>query len=248
MTQTTPAACPRCGRTGGPQGAAFCPYCGAALPTPGLHTPSGARRLIDAAQAQTDPKKKFALLAQAQREYPDCLAVEEALLYLGRLHERDPRKLDFSVIKCHLLHVYLTPEDFDEATAQGMRSELVDGEQLRRCLALAPDEDAFLRRYFARLSAEFVRLFLRGSNRYMNGFFGIRLEGRAARNLAAPTARMLGNILRDARLPRRERGRLYEALYRAYLSEVGGDAQWLNPLLAQSGCPVPEGLGREAEP
>ena len=116
--------------------------------------------------------KKHKLLLEAQEQYPDCLEVAQELLFLGRLYERSPRKLDFSVIKCHLLHFYLTPDDFSAAQQQQMRTELFEHPDLRRCQELAPDADAFTRKYLERLSRDFINVFLRGSNRYMHSFFG----------------------------------------------------------------------------
>ena len=120
MTQKeTFTACPRCGKPVEIAGAAFCPHCGAPVSAaPAAHVPEGALALLEKAEHQTDPVKKHKLLLEAQAQYPDCLEVAQELLFLGRLYERSPRKLDFSVIKCHLLHFYLTPDDFSAAQQQ----------------------------------------------------------------------------------------------------------------------------------
>ena len=163
----------------------------------------------------------------------------QELLFLGRLYERSPRKLDFSVIKCHLLHFYLTPDDFSAAQQQQMRTELFEHPDLRRCQELAPDADAFTRKYLERLSRDFINVFLRGSNRYMHSFFGLRLDNRIAKVLASPMAQMLSRVHGDTDLDFERRAMLYDALYRAFLLEAGNDAKWLDALLSEGGLPLP---------
>ena len=55
-------------------------------------------------------------------KYPDSLAVWEEKLFLGRLAHRDKRRVDFSLIKFHLMNLYLTPETFSEVKRQEMRT------------------------------------------------------------------------------------------------------------------------------
>jgi len=233
-----PVLCPRCGQQA-VEGAAYCPFCGTPLPQrAGALSPEG-QALLSRAVETSDPKKKHDLLLQARELCPNCLDVEEALLFLGRLYERNPRKVDFSVIKCYLWHMYLTPDEFTPEKRQEMRDELFHDPQLERCLALAPDAALFLRQYLEKLAAEFVNLFLKGSNRYTNAIFGIRLDSRMEKVLAPHVAGMLQAIQNDARLEDDQRDLLYYALYRAFLSETGGNPDWLNAQLAQRGLPVP---------
>ncbi len=241
MTQNeTLTACPRCGKALEIAGAAFCPHCGAPMAAAqAAPVPKGALALLEKAERQTDPVKKHELLLEAQAQFPDCLEVAQELLFLGRLHERSPKKLDFSVIKCHLMHFYLTPDEFTAAQREQMREELFDHPDLRRCLELASDGDAFMRRYLERLCRDFINVFLRGSNRYMHSFFGFRLDNRIAKVLASPLAQMLGQIHGDTDLDYDRRTMLYDALYRAFLLEAGNDAKWLDALLAQGGLPIP---------
>lgn len=233
-----PVLCPRCGQQA-VVGAAYCPFCGTPLPRhAGTLSPEG-QALLSRALETSDPKKKHDLLLQARELCPDSLEVEEALLFLGRLYERSPRKVDFSVIKCYLWHMYLTPDEFTPEKRQEMRDELFHDPQLQRCLALAPDAALFLRQYLEKLAAEFVNLFLKGSNRYTNAIFGIRLDGRMEKVLAPHVAGMLQAIQNDARLEDDQRDLLYHALYRAFLSETGGNPDWLHAQLTQRGLPVP---------
>lgn len=237
------SVCPCCGKPLQLADAPFCPYCGASLRAQAAgSTPAEARKLLEEAEKQRDPKKKRELYLEAQRQFPDCLEVAEAILFLGRLYERDPRKLDYSVIKSYLWQMYLTPEDFSDEKKDAMRAELFEHPDLKRCLALAPDADAFLRGYLQRLAMEFVRIFLSSSNRYMPSYFGIRFEGRAAKSLSAPVATMLANIRRDFALPPERRAMLSAALYQGFLKQTGGDSHWLDERLAAMGQAAPNQL------
>ena len=230
--------CTHCGKTVQPADAAFCPYCGSAMPAP-AQAPDEIRRVLSEADRLGDPVKKHRLLLEAQARYPDSLDVAEALLFLGRLHERSAKALDFSVIKCYLWHMYLTPGDFPEEKKQAMRQELFEHEQLKRCQALSGDGEAYLRRYLRRLACEFVSLFLKGSTHYTRSFFGFRFDNRMSRVLARPTAQMLVNIRSDEALTPVRRSLLCEALYSAFLTETGGEPEWLDEELSRLGHPVP---------
>lgn len=231
--------CPVCGRKAQIADAAFCVYCGAAMQQVSKPVPADIQSILAQADKLTDPVKKHRLLTQAEQTYPDSLEIAEALLFLGRLHERDSRKLDYSVIKCYLWHMYLTPERFSEEQCSSMRTELFEHPQLQRCMALAPDADAYLRRYLQKLAAEFVHLFLKGSSHYTRSFFGFKLDGRMARVLAEPAADILCCIREDEALTAPRRAVAYDAFYRAFLAETGGEAKWIDELLNQRGYPVP---------
>lgn len=230
--------CPRCGKEAQDASAAFCAYCGTPMPRAAAPVPSDVRDVLDKVNAASDPKKKYALLTEAEKQHPDSLEIAQELLYLGRLHERGGKNLDFSVIKCYLLHMYLTPKDFTPEKKQAMRQELFHHPQLLRCQQLAPDGEAFTREYLIRLSGEFAGLFLRGSNTYMRTFFGIRMGGRAEKVLAEPAADILSNIHKDKELDGDERAMLYECFYRGYLGEIGGQAE-LDRYLNAKGLPRP---------
>ena len=232
--------CPQCGKPAQLPDAAFCPYCGATMQTvPKPAVPEGAKSVLQKAAETADPRKKHKLLSEAQNAYPDCLEIAEELLFLGRLHERSARNLDYSVIKCYLYQMYLTPDQFTQEQCDGMREELFEHPQLKRCQELVPNAALFTSRYLERLADEFVRLFLRGSSRYMPSFFGLRMEGRAAKQLAGPTAFMMTNIRKDAELLPERREMLYSAIYRGFVKQMSGESKWLDEALEQKGCPVP---------
>ncbi len=219
--------------------AAFCPYCGAAVQTEKRAVPDEVKALLQALDQQKDPVKKHEMLLEAETNYPDSLEIAQEILFLGRLYERSAKKLDYSVIKCYLLHMYLTPEAFSPERRAEMRKELFDHPHLRRCLALAEDETAFLRRYLNRLCTEFITIFLLSSTHYTKSFFGFRLDTRMGRVLAEPACTMLCAIRADEQLAMPNRAMLYDAFYRAFVIETGGESRWVDELLEKKGYPVP---------
>ncbi|HNX62593.1 MAG TPA: hypothetical protein PKN45_08120 [Candidatus Limiplasma sp.] len=225
--------CPRCGKALNPEtGASFCPFCGAALSTPEPED-EAVQALLKQAAAQSDPVKRHDLLIRAQEQYPRSLAVAEELLLLGRLYQRNPRKLDFSVIKSWLLNLYLDPRPFTEEQQAAMRNELFHHPDLDRCLALCGDETVFLNRYLTRMSAQFIDLFLKGNSQYMHRYFGFGLESRAAKYLAEPSARILAAISADTGLTPEQRGLLKRAFFAAFRQQLGEDTQWLQQAMAE---------------
>ena len=227
--------CPKCGRTLTVEnGAAFCPFCGGALkPVDAPDRSPEVQALLKRAGAETDPVKRHKLLSEAQAIAPDDLTVNEELLFLGRLHERDHKSLDFSVIKSYLLQLYLTPNTFDQAKSAAMREELFSHPQLLRCLELAPDRRTYLAQYLTRLSEEFISLFLRGNSAYMHRYFGFGFESRAPKYLADPAGLMLRNMCDDTALTDEQRAVLTHAFYDAFSRQMNGETQWLNQLLEQ---------------
>jgi len=231
--------CQACRRSLPMSDAAFCPYCGATLQTEKRAVPDEVKKLLRELEKQKDPVKKHEMLVKAEEKYPDSLEIAEEILLLGRLYERSPKKLDYSVIKCYLLHMYLTPEQFSPDGKDEMRRELFSHPQLLRCLSLAEDENAFLRRYLGRLCAEFVTIFLLSSTYYTKSLFGFRLDSRMGRVLAEPAANMLCAIRSDEALDMQHRALLYDAFYRAFVTETGGESRWVDELLEKRGYPVP---------
>lgn len=229
--------CPHCARALAVEtGAAFCPFCGGALSKAVQGAEDEAvRTLLAKAEAQADPAKKYALLTKAQAAYPDSLSVAEELLFLGRLHERTSRTIDFSVIKCYLLMAYLEPDTLPPGKGQAMRAELFHHPSLERCLALCEDPTVYLSHYLTRLSGQFIDLFLRGSSHYMRRVFGMGLESRAPKLLAAPAARMLKAMRGDQDLTPQQRALLMHAFYAAFSAQLGGDTQWLAKDMAELG-------------
>lgn len=234
-------SCPHCGKTLDMNGGAlFCPYCGKALKQ-AIASPvtEQERDVLAKVEAMDDPVKKHRVLTEALAKYPQSLPIAEELLFLGRLYERGRGTLDFSVIKCYLLNIYLEPEAMAPARVDELRHELFNHPDLERCLALAPDREAFLKHYLHRLGCQFIDLFLRGSSRYMRRIFGFGLESRAPKLLAAPAARMIAAMRDDTALSEGQRAMLMQAFFDAFSSQLSGDTQWLLTEMAARGVRLP---------
>ena len=74
--------CPSCRRELPVADGIFCPYCGAAL-SKEEKLSEQLRAVLDAAGKEADPVKKHRMLAEAREAFPDCLPIEEELLFLG---------------------------------------------------------------------------------------------------------------------------------------------------------------------
>ena len=216
-------ACPHCGGF-------ICrePYGKAYVLRPSEQPASGdeKRALARMEQALTlsDPVKKHERLLRAEQLCPACIPVQEELLHLGRLYERNPRKLDYHVIKCYLLHVFEAPEDSTEEGQQQILHELTAHPRLEKLLTLSPMPEEARRKYVLRLFREYIALFLKGSNEHMKPFMGFQLV-RAEKALAGVGARMLRNMERFD-LPAPYDTLLPACFLDAFRTEVGSDA-WL---------------------
>ena len=250
-----PLICPHCGGRmeveERPLVSFACPYCaGAVAPSqngkawiltpgpPGLGGEAApqaqdpvnqakAQLLTERAKEEKDPRRQHELLSQAEKLSPDSLAVQSALLYLGRLHERTAKRVDFSVIKCYLLHAFDRPEEHTPAQREAMLTELFHHPRLKKCLALAPDPEAFMKEYLENLCGQYIALFLKGNNLYMRPFFGFS-TGKPEKLLAAPAARIIRAIREDERLEPIQRALLSQAFYAAFSKEMAGHTEYLD--------------------
>lgn len=184
------------------------------------------------ANAAEDPVYRHQLLARAEELAPQNLSVQRALLMLGRLHERDPRHVDFSVIKCYLLHVFEYPEQHAEQDIREKAREIFDHPRLKKCLGLSSDPDAFLRGYLEELSLEYIRVFLAASSAHSPSLLGFTLKHSAAKCLAEPMAKMLANILSSAYLRAGEQTMLAGLFYRACHRHLNGETRYLDAKLS----------------
>jgi len=198
----------------------LCPYCGKPFAAPKGEPSSLEKRL----KAEKDPKKKYRMIQEALAREPDSLEVNKALLYHGRLHE--PMRgagIDFSIIKCHLLSVFDTPEKYSEKQLAEKYGELLRGPQLQRVLSLSQDPDAFFAEYLHRLAQEYVDLFIRGDTRYARLAFGFpRSPESLARACAQPVNRMLREISQTDRLTDAQRALLLSAVRAGYAAVFPG--------------------------
>lgn len=224
--------CPLCGKetdVGAPEGfdCAVCggrlrrePYGQAFLLRPVARELPGEKEAVELVRRSarlTKPKERKALLDEAVRLCPDSLEVNRAVLLFGRLGEADQGGFDFHRIKSYLLHAFEEPEK--EPGRDAMIEELIADGQLKRCLELAPDRNAFLCDYCAEMCREYVRVFLKGDTEKCGRVFGIRI-GRLSKLLSRPAAKMFVNI-EKAGLPEPFDTMLPDALKTAYELDVG---------------------------
>ena len=216
--------------------AAFCPFCGSALHAQACETqePHVVNELLAQADRMTDMSQKYKLLSEAETQYPDSLSIARELLYMGRIYERGTKHADFSIIKCFLLMTYLKPSDFSAARRTELRREIFHHPQLTKCLALASNQEAFLRTYLLRLSQDFIHLFLRGDSHYMRRIFGFGMDNRASKLLARPAANILQAISLDEDQTPAQRTMLAQQFYEAFSSDMAGDTSWLDQNLEKA--------------
>lgn len=230
--------CPSCGKTIERQtGAAFCPFCGGSLASkaPDATEPQAVRDLLAETADMTDLRKKHQLLLEAEKEYPGSLAIAQELLYMGRLYERNRGNADFSIIKCFLLNLYLTPEHLPKKRQEEMRTELFSHPQLLKCMELSDDPEGFLREYLLRMSHEFITLFVRGDSRYSQRIFGFSLGGNPAKLFSTPAAKILLAMRQDNHLTPQQRDVLMRQFYTAFAQDVSGETKWLDEKLNTAG-------------
>lgn len=196
--------------------------------------PEGAdsMTLLALARNEEDPVRKHQLLLRARDLDKDNLKVQHALLMLGRLYERDVKRVDFSVIKCYILHVYEHPEQHGEEDIRQKTRELFDDAQLKTCLALAPHPESYLRDYLEELSLEYIRLFLAGDSSNVPSLFGITRKHSVARYLAKPMADIIENMLSSAYLRMQEQQLAAGMFYRACHRYLNGQTEDLDRQLS----------------
>ena len=194
------------------------------------------QELLNYADTQEDPQLVFEALSQAETLAPDNLEVQHRLLLHGRLHERNPKKPDFHVIKCYLLDAFLHPQTHPDEQRQQMARELFDHPRLVRCLALAPDGQAFLASYLLILAQDYLRIFVLPDSRYLPRLLGLPIGGNKAGQLARPVSAMIKEVFASPFLNQAEKDLLAQAQYKAYLQAAQGAAQPLHGLLGAEIC------------
>ena len=191
-------------------------------------------QLLHEAKTARDPVYAYECLKRADVMAPDSLKVQRALLMHGRLHERDGKAADYSVIKSYLLHAFEHPEQHKEEEQQRMARELFDHRQLKACLALSDDPASFLNDCLEELSQDYVRLFIAGDSSHVPRVFGISPRQQLHRYLAKPAADVIQSILISPYLDVEEQ----RMLARAFYKQMQGQSQELDRLLGAEICGV----------
>ena len=193
-------------------------------------------QLLFLADTQDDHKITHLALSRAAELAPDDLGIKRQLLLLGRLYERDSRKMDFGVIKSYLLHPFEHPDKHTPEEARKMARELFEEPLLLRCLELAPDPEKFLADYLQELSRDYMRIFVAADNSHVPRVFGISFRGNLARYLAIPARDIISNIFSSPYLSQEEARVLAKAFYRAFYDHVSGEVRELDKLLGAQIC------------
>ena len=188
-------------------------------------------QLLFEADTRDDPQLVYAALKKAEQMAPENLDIQRRLLMHGRLHERNNKHVDFSVIKCHLLNSFEHPDKHREEDIRKMHRALFDEEQLQKCLAMAPDAAAFHRGYLEDLSKEYIRIFLAPDSSHSPRVFGISFKGNLQKYLAAPAKDIISNILSSPYLDSGEAILLAKAFYRAFYEYAQGEVRELDSRL-----------------
>ena len=197
--------------------------------------PASPALLLSLAADEEDPVRREKLLLQAEEMSPQDLDVQKALLLLGDLPRRNPKKVDFSVIKCYLLHAFEHPEQHGEDEQRRMTRELFDHPRVHRCLALAENQQAFMQDYLSSLCREYLHVFIEGQREHTGGWLGFQWIGRRVKALALPCADMVRNMLLSPFMSEEECRLLLGVFYRECLSFLG-DARALDSLLGDGIC------------
>lgn len=219
-----PMICPACEKMISLEAVLFCPFCGEKIATAASASSVEERNWLQKIKEESNPIKKHKLIETGIQICPNSLPLHEEALFLGRLYMRDGKKLDFSLIKCHLLYMYLTPENFSDKKKHDMRNELFHDAELETCITLSGNEEQYLRKYLRQLSKQFTELFLCGSTYYTKTIFGFRIDQQLDRVLAKPAAQMIAQMLNDEVLTKAESSILSKAFLQGFSDAVGNDS------------------------
>lgn len=208
----------------------YCKYCGQKIIL--KDDKIQLKSILDKLIADKDPVYIHQRLMELDKEYPDNLDIKRAILFQGRLHERSPKHLDFSVIHCYLLNVFLERET-EKGQKNKFMQELMHGTNLNECLRLTDNKNLFLQEYYVDLSKKYIELFLMGSSKYMRQFFGLSFSKNPAKTLAVPCTKLIKNILSEEAM-QDYRFVLAKSFYIAFGKKFGNDYSYLNEELESS--------------
>ncbi|MDO5022552.1 MAG: hypothetical protein Q4E07_04355 [Eubacteriales bacterium] len=187
--------------------------------------------LLDIARKEADPAFRHKLLMRARDINPDDLAVQKAILMLGKLHEKSDKGVDFTKIKCYMLHVFEHPEKHTEEDIRSSAEELFHDPQLMLCLRLANDSRDFLEKYLTEIFGDYIRIFLAGDSSNVPSLFGIRPKHSVGRYLAKPMADIISNMMSCPYFTKEQQKLTSGLFYRCSFRFLGGEVKWLDEQL-----------------
>ena len=222
--------CGQCGKEIIGEGIAFCPYCGAKLPAlPAMAGgDSRAAEWVRKALAVTSLPERKKILEKAKNACPDAPEIDWEMLFIGHKNPKPPRgKMDFSIIKSHLLQIYRMPEDFSGEERNRMRTELFEDPLLISILQQAKDPEEKMKEYLLRLCREYIDIFLEEDNRLMGSLFGFRTVRNKEKIIGGVVSEMIRRIALDDQLAPERQLLLKQAMIQAFTIRSGGKTEFL---------------------
>ena len=220
--------CLQCGKEITGEGIAFCPYCGAKIGTeaagiPEQETDPRVAEWITKAMRMTSLPERKKVLDQAKAEFPDAREIDWELLFIGRPNPKPPRgRIDFSIIKSHLLQMYRTPGDFSAEQRDRMRTELTEDPEMERVAGMFPDPEGKKREYLLRICLEYIEIFLEEDSRVMGSLFGFKLVRNKGKAVAVPVSEMIRRMDADEKLTPEQHEMLRQTMIQAFSERMGG--------------------------
>ena len=226
--------CNQCGKKAEGEGIVLFTYCGerliSAAETAAPRNEEAEKWISKAMNVHSYPERKK-ILQKGLEACPGSREIEWELLFVGEEPRKRKWEMDFSIIKCWILEIYLKPEVFSEEKKDQMRLQFFDDQKLKDCLNRFENPADKQREYLQRLCREYVELFLEGSNQIMGNFLGIRIERNKEKRVAVPVAEMINRIRADEKLSPEQREQLWKALYQGYSSYANGKTGYLDERL-----------------
>ena len=176
-------------------------------------------------------RERYEALIQAEKEKPEDLSVQRALLLLGGQWKADGRNPDPSLIKCYLFHAFEHPEYHDEDSQKRMARAFFDEPRLQACLHLASQPQEFLREYLMELAGQYIDMFIWHQKEHVPSLFGFVPPKRIPKFLALPMGDVIRNIFLSPFLSVEEQQLLAGIFYRACYGFLSGQTEHLDAYL-----------------
>lgn len=198
--------------------------------------PDDPALLLRMAREEKDALRRHEMLLKAERLAPEDLEVQRALLMLGELYQRDGRTPNVRLIKFYLFHAFEHPEAHSEEEQREMARELFDHPRLRKCMAISPEPETFLREYLREMGENYTRVFIEADASHGVRLLGVAFAGRRDVRLARPMADVIRNILLCPFLTGEEQTLLSRICYRVFYAALDGHTGALDGLLGPEIC------------
>lgn len=204
--------------------------------TPQVPNDMSVVELLHEAKVSHDPVYAHACLLRAEIMAPESLEVQLALLLLGRLHERENKPADYSLIKSYLFNGFEHPEKYREEELKLQANELFNDKRLQYCLSLSENKEAFLERYLKELSEEYMHIFVKGESSHAPKIFGFSVKSQMQSYYALPAADIIRNALSSPFLNEAQQRLVARSFYKAFQSQMNSETKDLDKMLGAEIC------------